>query len=179
MRTLLSKAILSMLVYINCVGVAVSQPGISDRLIMSKRQQPYATKFKDAAGKIIDIKDFKGSLTIIKFWAPWCNSCAKELPQLNKVAKGLTAKGIKIVALGQSLKGFQDIENFFQKANISDLPLYFDERSVSAQVFGVKHLPTTVFLDKNGVEIARITGKVDWENIDLSLWLADVMKEMN
>ena len=54
---------------------------------------------KDRHGRIIDLADYRGKLTIVTFWASWCGPCRKELPGLDALQKHAGDRLLKVIAV--------------------------------------------------------------------------------
>ena len=49
---------------------------------------------------------------------------------------------------------------------------YFDSKVTLAKEFGLRGIPTSILLNKNGLEFARIIGSIDFENKEFVNWLS-------
>ena len=61
--------------------------------------------------------------------------------------------------------------DFFNEININNLNVYFDPSSKLPKTFLLRGLPTSVFINKDGKEFARIVGAVDFQDSELIEWL--------
>lgn len=111
------------------------------------------------------------SLTIIHFWASWCEPCITEIPELLKFIKeknnanGGDGTKFIIVSLDES---FDDLTRFLK--NFPDLdqdPILrvWDSTDNLSKKLSIDKLPATIFLKKN-FELKRVHGIVDWKSID-------------
>jgi thiol-disulfide isomerase/thioredoxin len=110
----------------------------------------------DTAGKPISLSLFKGKYTLVDFWASWCGPCRAENPNIVKLYKQYNKKGFAI--LGVSLDTDKELwVKAIQKdqltwAQVSDLKAWNNGASM---VYGIKGIPFSVLLDKNGIIIAK------------------------
>jgi thiol-disulfide isomerase/thioredoxin len=65
-----------------------------------------AIKGTDIDGKVFDLHDFDGKVTLIVFWASWCVPNSQELAHFDKIAERLKEKGFRVV--GINVDGLQD-----------------------------------------------------------------------
>ena len=117
---------------------------------------------KDASGKVHTLKDYQGKPLVIQFWATWCPYCKKLEPGLNKIYNKFTdANGNhKIQVIGISYR--EDKNANPQQVLIDrkiDFPTLVNGAS-AAKAYGVKTIPTTFFITKNG----KIFGKTTTSN---------------
>lgn len=101
--------------------------------------------------------DFRGKVVAIRFWADWCPFCKDEMMALEPVYQHLHGAGLHILAVNVR----QDADtagNFVRKLGISYETL-LDVSGEVARSYGVQGLPTTFFVDRNGVLHARILGE--------------------
>jgi thiol-disulfide isomerase/thioredoxin len=53
----------------------------------------------NAGGKKVSLKDFRGKVVFLNFWATWCESCRDEMPSMERLYKDFRGKGLEIVAV--------------------------------------------------------------------------------
>ena len=63
--------------------------------------------------------------------------------------------------------------NFFNDLKIKNLDTYFDSPITLAKKFGLRGIPTTILLNKDGLEFARIVGSINFENEEFIRWLSN------
>lgn len=91
----------------------------------------------------------KGRPVLLNFFASWCMPCREEVPALVKIQKEYEAKGISFVAIAVD-DTEKDVREFVSRLGFSFL-ICHDEKGDVKQAFGVYGLPTTFFIDKEGM----------------------------
>jgi len=109
------------------------------------------------------LKNYKGKLVLIHFWADWCSHCRQEFPKIQKAYDKLKLQGYEIIAInaGQTREHVLEIKMSY---NLS-FPLLVDEEAKTAEVYGVTGLPTSFFIDKNGMIREKHIGWLEEEKI--------------
>jgi hypothetical protein len=59
------------------------------------------------------------------------------------------------------------VEPFYQRIGLWHLGLWFDPRGATGRALGVRGLPTTVILDRRGLEVGRLEGEADWDRAEI------------
>tara|TARA_Y100000590_G_scaffold158076_1_gene181511 strand:- start:2633 stop:3172 length:540 start_codon:yes stop_codon:yes gene_type:complete len=127
--------------------------------------------FEDFSGNEINLKDYKGKLLIINFWATWCAPCKKEMPSLERLHHDERFKNLKIFAVNMEQPNPIKTKKFFKDLNIEKLKIYFDSNLNFVKEFKLRGVPTTVLVNKKGEEFARIIGEVNFQDKKFIKWL--------
>tara|TARA_B110000444_G_scaffold169015_1_gene157929 strand:+ start:216 stop:725 length:510 start_codon:yes stop_codon:yes gene_type:complete len=127
--------------------------------------------FLDQKDQKISIKDFKGNLVLLNFWATWCEPCKEEMPSLDRLQNNLELNNIKIFPINISQESLKKIDNFFQELNIEYLDPYFDAPTTLAKTLSLRGVPTSILFNLEGKEFARIMGSIDFDNLEFIEWL--------
>ena len=118
--------------------------------------------FLDANGASISLTNFSDKFILINFWATWCAPCRKEMPQLSKLQLQMGGKDFEVLTIATGRNDPNQMALFFEEIGVQNLPLYRDPKQELARNMGVLGLPTSIIIDRNGYEIARLLGDADW-----------------
>ncbi len=130
--------------------------------------------FLDETDEEINIQNLDSKLTILNFWATWCEPCKEEMPSLNRLQANKKIKNLKIYPINIGKENLNKVNNFFDKLDIDNLEPYFDNPSTLAKIFSLRGLPTTIILNSEGEEFARIIGSIDFDNENFINWLKNL-----
>ena len=127
--------------------------------------------FLDKNDKKINIKEFNGNLLLLNFWATWCAPCKEEMPSLDRLQVNQNLSNLKIIAINISQETKQKVDSFFDDLNIQNFEPYFDAPTTLAKIFSLRGVPTSILIDKDGKEFARIMGSIDFNDQIFINWL--------
>ena len=127
--------------------------------------------FLDKNDKKINIKEFNGNLLLLNFWATWCAPCKEEMPSLDRLQVNQNLSNLKIFAINISQESKKKVDSFFEDLNIKNFDPYFDAPTTLAKTFTLRGVPTSILIDKNGKEFARIMCSIDFNDQIFINWL--------
>jgi len=127
--------------------------------------------FLDKNDKKINIKEFNGNLLLLNFWATWCVPCKEEMPSLDRLQVNQNLSNLKIFAINISQESKKKVDSFFEDLKIKNFDPYFDAPTTLAKTFSLRGVPTSILIDKDGKEFARIMGSIDFNDQIFINWL--------
>lgn len=119
--------------------------------------------FRNADGDERRLADFAGKGLVVNLWATWCPPCVEEMPALDGLARLVRADGIEVLALSQDRGGAEAVRAFYARTGVRHLGIWLDPRGAAARSWGVRGLPTTLIIDRAGMEAARLEGIAAWD----------------
>ena len=129
--------------------------------------------FKNSEDTTIFLDDFKGKLVVINFWATWCAPCREEMPSLDILQSNKNLKDLIVLPINVGKENKEKAKKFFNELQIKNLKLYYDDSVKLANTFSLIGLPTTIFINKDGDEFARIIGSIDFGDQNFIKWLSN------
>ena len=127
--------------------------------------------FLDNKDQKINIDQYRGNLLILNFWATWCEPCKKEMPSLDNLQVNPELDKIKIFAINIGKENLNKVSKFFIDFNIKNFEPYFDPPTTLAKMFSLRGIPTSILINKEGQEFARIIGSIDFEDKNFVSWI--------
>ena len=141
-------------------------------LVINKELKKYdGLTFLDAKNTQFDLKNYKGNLILLNFWATWCAPCKEEMPSLDLLQSNENLENLKIFAINVGQDNIEKASNFFDELKIQNLEIYFDSPITLAKKFSLRGIPTSILLNKDGLEFARIIGSIDFNDKKFIEWL--------
>jgi cytochrome c biogenesis protein CcmG/thiol:disulfide interchange protein DsbE len=133
---------------------------------------------EDLSGKKISLADYKGKAVLINFWATWCAPCKIETPWLIELRNHYAAQGFEVLGIsmddidrGDSQKLSDEkrqIARFVQQEQMP-YPVLIDADSIIKPYGGLDSLPTSFFVDRNGIVVAAQLGLTSKEEIEANI----------
>ena len=110
-------------------------------------------------GSEVSLKELRGKIVVLNFWASWCGPCANEAPVLEKVAKGYRP-GTDVVILGVDVEDLRDDALAFVGDHRLTYPSLRDGEDKAREAYQVPALPETFVVDPKGRVALKIAGAV-------------------
>jgi DsbE subfamily thiol:disulfide oxidoreductase len=111
-------------------------------------------------GKKVSLKDFRGKVVFLNFWATWCGPCREEMPAMQRLYQEFRGRGFEII--GVNVKDRRPDALAFVKQLQVTYPILFDPQGEAGVLYGAFGMPLTYLIDRNGIVIARLLGDADW-----------------
>ena len=111
-------------------------------------------------GRKVSLKDFRGKVVFLNFWATWCEYCKDEMPTMDRLYREFKGKGFEIVAVNVKDKRPEALA--FVKQLKLTYPIVMDPEGEVGLLYGAFGMPTTYLIDRKGVVLARLWGPADW-----------------
>lgn len=137
----------------------VENPIINDEPELEAKDPAIDFTLKDLEGNDLSLSDFEGKIVLLNFWATWCKFCDIEMPDLEK----LYTENEGILVLGVNVGEDIDlVKEYVDEKNLS-FPIVLDETTEIASDYLVSGLPTTYFIDENGMIYGVFPGMMTYD----------------
>jgi cytochrome c biogenesis protein CcmG/thiol:disulfide interchange protein DsbE len=110
-------------------------------------------------GKSIKLSDLKGKVVIIDFWATWCKPCREGIPDLISLKKKYGKKGFEIIGVSVDTETKDEVVPFVKDKGMN-YPVVYGNVNVYQQYGGIRAVPTSFVIDKQGKIIASYEGLI-------------------
>ena len=121
---------------------------------------------KDAQGQKVHLRDYRGKVTVLNFWATWCAPCNAEMPVLVDAAKQYADRGVLLIGASLDDANTRDsIPAFVHKYSVT-FPIWYGATADDLDKLSLGQVaPATAFLDEEGHVVARIEGQMREEEL--------------
>ena len=141
-------------------------------IVVNKELKMYDNiTFLDSNEKIIKLSDYRGKLILLNFWATWCVPCKEEMPSLDSLKNNPNLRNIEIFPINVGKDSLEKSNKFFEDLNIKNLSIYFDNNITLAKDLILRGIPTTILINKEGKEFARVIGSIDFNDEEFLRWI--------
>ena len=168
----------SFIIYIHIIVLSLTAQNLiraedfSKNVIIHEKPQIISElKFKDSNLQDVDLINKRGKIMIINFWATWCAPCRKEMPSLDRLKALNDFKNFNIIPINIGGDSYEKSKKFFDEFKIENLEIFTGSGPEFSQLFKIRGLPTTILIDRNGFEVGRIVGYIDFNDQSLLEWL--------
>jgi len=121
-------------------------------------------RLQSLSGEQVTLSDLRGKIVIVNFWASWCPFCVEEMPEFEKLSQEM---GDKIVILGINRGESVEKQNEFLSSLQEKITyrLLLDPNDGAAKAYNIKVMPTTFFLNENGIIAQKKLGPLTLDEI--------------
>jgi cytochrome c biogenesis protein CcmG/thiol:disulfide interchange protein DsbE len=108
------------------------------------------------ADDLVDLAQFKGRVVYLDFWASWCAPCRDSFPWMNRMQGEFTREGLVVIAVNVDHE-HADAERFLRR-HTAQFRIVYDPDGLLPEKFGVRGMPTSFLIDRNGHVQSRHEG---------------------
>jgi len=109
-----------------------------------------------ANGEVVRLPLQAGKVLYVDFWASWCGPCRQSFPWMNAMQEKYKSKGLQII--GINLDQQANAAEKFLAQNPAKFTILFDPKGISPRTYGVKGMPTSVLIGRDGKVIQHHAG---------------------
>lgn len=136
-----------------------------------------ATDFtlKNLDNKRVSLKNYRGKVVMLNFWATWCTPCRLEMPSMEKLHRQFKDKGFVVLAVAAGEKA-EGVTAFVKENNITFSALLDTDQAVTEE-YKVWALPTTYFINAEGKIIGKVNGSRDWNAKEATQYISSILQK--
>jgi peroxiredoxin len=106
----------------------------------------------DLDGKPWTLKDQRGKVVLLNFWATWCPPCRKEMPDLEELYQQFKGQGLLILSISD--EDVIKVRPFIAQQKVT-YPILLDPGRKVNELFQIQGIPKTFVYDRNGKLVAQ------------------------
>ena len=125
-----------------CLALAINASGLE----VGQPAPPLA--LPDTAGKPVNLDDFRGKVVYVDFWASWCGPCRHSFPWMNEMHDKYGPQGFAVLGVNLDEEA-SDAAGFLAKVP-ARFPIVYDKTGQTPTAYGVKGMPTSVLVGRDG-----------------------------
>jgi len=159
---------LVLLLTLGGITMAADQARVRAILQPANEREP-APQFalKDSTDNLVSLKNYRGKVILLDFWATWCGGCKEEIPWFSEFERKYGGKGFSVVGVSLDDDGWKVVKPFIQSAGVPYRIVLGDEET--AKKYGIVNMPDTFLIDRNGRIAAKYVGLVDKDDVESNI----------
>lgn len=126
----------------------------------------------DLEGREVSLKDYRGKIVFLNFWATWCPPCRNEMPSMEKLYQQLDGRAFAMLAVDLQESSSQ-VQRFVEDAGFS-FSVLLDTSGRTGASYQVSGIPTTYIIDKEGNVLAHTVGGREWNTPEMISLFSDL-----
>ena len=112
----------------------------------------------------VKLSDYKGKKVILNFWASWCQPCRKEMPVFQAYSEQHDDVVVLAVNMTHKDSGLEKIKSFVTDNGLT-FTVVLDEEGDVSNAYRIINIPSTYFIDEDGLIQQRVEGEVNEKKI--------------
>lgn len=120
------------------------------------------------SGKRVRLSEFRGRPVFLNFWATWCPYCVSEFGAIDAAYQEYGATGKVVFLAINSGESPETAGDYFAKTGYT-MPVLLDRDTAVSQRYLVQGLPTSYFINRNGIIQDKVVGALDGPGLRLRL----------
>ena len=136
--------------------------GQSSPDLVHKMAPPFARA--DLNGRQVDLKQYRGKVILLNFWATWCAPCQVELPRFNTWQQKYGPDGLQVMAISMD-DGDGQVRRTVRRLRL-DVPVLMGDAKLGEAYGGVLGLPITFLIGRDGVVVAKFKGETNLDALE-------------
>ncbi len=129
----------------------------------------------DLAGGRTSLKQFRGKVVFLNFWATWCVPCRDEMPMMEALHHEFKDQGLAVVAVNFR-EDKRAVQRFFSELGIT-FPGLLDPDGEVSERYGAFSLPLTYLIDRDGRFVGKAIGIRPWDSADAKALIRDMLRQ--
>jgi thiol-disulfide isomerase/thioredoxin len=129
----------------------------------------------DMNDKSHTLREYRGKVVLLNFWATWCPPCRREMPSMEALYQALQNKSFVVLAVNEWENADLVFPWIGQLSRFPGFPILFDTDGAVAERYSVQGLPTTVIIDRQGRIVYRAVGGRNFDHPDVRKLILDLL----
>jgi thiol-disulfide isomerase/thioredoxin len=130
-------------------------------------QGPATLALRDLEGRPQDLRDLRGSIVVVNFWATWCIPCREEMPIFVKLHERRAGEGVGVIGASADAAGNEHAVEAFVREQQIHFPIWIGATTLDMERLGLgTALPATAIIDRDGTVATRAAGIIDEAGLD-------------
>jgi len=116
----------------------------------------------DMAGQKVELKDYRGKVVFLNFWATWCLTCEEEMPSMERLYQKFKGKPFEMLTVSIDKDGKNVVADYLEKFGLT-FPALLDPKSKIGKLYRTTGVPETFIINKEGYITHKAIGPRKWD----------------
>jgi len=162
LRTLFAALVLCCVVY-----TAFAQNANGVLKPANERKTAPEIGLEDSVGKPAKLRDYRGKVVVLDFWATWCHGCKEEIPWFAEFQRKYGDEGLRVIGVSLDDEGWKVVKPFIKTASVPYRIVLGN--GATAKAYGIGSMPDTFLIDRKGRIAAINVGMVDRSGLEKNI----------
>jgi peroxiredoxin len=122
---------------------------------------------QDSDGKQANLRDYRGKVVVVDFWATWCHGCQQEMPWFAEFQRKYGDRGLAVIGVSLDDDGWKSVKPFLAKAPVPYRIVLGNDSTKKA--YGIGNMPDTFLIDQQGRIASTYVGMVDRDGLEKNI----------
>lgn len=158
-------------------GASASPEAMKALAIVEMREKTPApdVTLPTVQGRPLALKELRGKVVLVNFWATWCLPCQWEMPLMEKLYQAYRDRGFVVVAISVDQQGAAVVKPFVEARKLT-YPVLLDARLEGARQFGLTGIPATFLIGPDGLIKGVTYGPKEWDGKEARAVIESLLK---
>lgn len=125
-------------------------------------------------GEKVSLKDYRGKVVILHFWATWCDPCKEEMPTIEKMHREFKNSDLVILTVSIDKRGIDTVRSYVKEFTFPVLVSLNGKLNDAYLTWGI---PVSYIVDRNGRLIGRTIGPRNWNSDDMKNLIKEILRD--
>ncbi len=139
---------------------------VADFTLMNEPRPMPLDPFADETGAERTMADYLGRIVLVNFWATWCLPCRVEMPALDRLEAAMGGPDFAVLPIALDREGADIVVPYYEELGLASLPIAIDAENRIANALGIRALPTTILVNRDGMGVGYYLGPAEWDSSD-------------
>jgi thiol-disulfide isomerase/thioredoxin len=122
---------------------------------------------EDSIGKQANLRDYRGKVVILDFWATWCHGCKEEIPWFAEFQRKYADEGLRVIGVSLDDEGWKVVKPFIKSASVPYRIVLGND--ATARAYAIGQMPDSFLIDGQGRIAATYVGMIDRESLEKNI----------
>jgi peroxiredoxin len=134
---------------------------------VGERREAPELGLQDSVSKQVSLKDYRGKVVVLDFWATWCHGCKEEMPWFAEFQRKYGDEGLSVIGVSLDDDGWKVVKPFIEKTAVPYRIVLGNDSTAKAYEIG--NMPDTFLIDREGRIAATYVGVVDRNDLEKNI----------